>query len=109
MSLTYGYDLKGGDKILDAPVQANELLSPLVLPGATLVNQLPFCTIFRFIPTSDSQLLSVRHIPAWVPYFSYEPFARIIRKLSLRIRNEPLDFVKNALVCGDHTRDIHVD
>ncbi|KAN0107223.1 cytochrome P450 [Russula decolorans] len=44
-------------------------------------------------------LKDVRHIPSssWVPYFSYEPFARIVRELSQRIRNEPLDFVKNAL------------
>jgi len=26
-----------------------------------------------------------------------------------RIRNEPIDFVKNALVCGDHVPSIHVD
>ena len=50
MSLTYGYDLKDGDKILEAPVQTNELMSPLVLPGATLVNHLPFCAVTRFIP-----------------------------------------------------------
>ena len=49
MSLTYGYDLKDGDKILEAPVQSNELLSPLVLPGAALVNHLPFCAIAHFI------------------------------------------------------------
>jgi hypothetical protein len=45
MSLTYGYDLKDGDKILEAPVQTAELLSPLMLPGATLVNHVPFCAI----------------------------------------------------------------
>jgi hypothetical protein len=50
MSLTFGYDLKDGDKIFEPPVQINELLSPLVLPGATLVNHLPFCAITRLIP-----------------------------------------------------------
>jgi len=50
MSLTYGYDLKDGDKILEAPNQISEFLSPLLLPGATLVNHLPFCTITRSIP-----------------------------------------------------------
>jgi len=57
MSLTYGYDLKDGDKILEAPVQANEILSPLALPGATLVNHLPFCAITHFIPA----ILPVSH------------------------------------------------
>ena len=42
MSLTYGYDLKHGDKILEAPVQTGEILSPLLLPGGALVNHLPF-------------------------------------------------------------------
>jgi hypothetical protein len=50
MSLTYGYDLKDGDKILEAPVQTSRLVSPLLLPGATLVNHLPFCATTRFIP-----------------------------------------------------------
>jgi hypothetical protein len=50
MALTYGYDLKDGDKILEAPVQAAALMSPLMLPGATLVNHLPFCAIICFIP-----------------------------------------------------------
>ena len=50
MSVTYGYDLKDGDKILEAPVQASELMSPLFLPGATLVNHLPFHAISRFNP-----------------------------------------------------------
>lgn len=44
MSLTYGYDLKGNDdNMIAAPVQATEMLSQLILPGAVLVNHLPFC------------------------------------------------------------------
>jgi hypothetical protein len=31
------------------------------------------------------------------------------RKMNERIRNEPIDFVKNALVCDDHLPSIHVD
>ncbi|KAF8483980.1 cytochrome P450 [Russula ochroleuca] len=84
MSLTYGYDLKDGDKMLEAPVQAAKLLSPLIRPGAALINHLPF----------------LRHIPSWVPYLSYKPLAGMIRKLSKRVRNEPMDFVKNALRNG---------
>ena len=47
MSVTYGYDLKDGDKILEAPVQTNDLLSPLILPGGALVNHLPICAVSR--------------------------------------------------------------
>ena len=43
MSLTYGYNLNdNGDHMIAAPVQATELLSHLILPGALLVNHLPF-------------------------------------------------------------------
>jgi hypothetical protein len=37
--------MKDGDKFLEAPVQVSELLSPLTLPGAALINHLPFCAI----------------------------------------------------------------
>ena len=112
MSLTYGYDLKDGDKILEAPHQIAKTLTPPLLPEAVLVNHLPFCTVYNFlraILVASHVSFSVRHIPSWVPYFSYEPFARIVRKLSERVRNEPIDFVKNALARNAHAPSIHVD
>ena len=48
MSLAYGYDLKDGDDFMKAPIQTTEIISRLVLPGAVLVNHLPFCTIPYF-------------------------------------------------------------
>ena len=110
MSLTYGYDLKSGDKILEAPVRTNKIMSGLILPGASLVNHISFCAPSNFPVhgSSISRLFSVRYIPSWVPYISYEPVARIVGKLSVRIRNEPIDFVKNALVCDDYAPDLHV-
>ena len=50
MSLTYGYDVKDSDDIFKPPILTNDFLSPLLLPGAALVNHLPFCTIARSIP-----------------------------------------------------------
>jgi hypothetical protein len=47
MSVAYGYDLKGGDKILEAPVQAAKLLSRLLSPGGALVNYLPFRAVLK--------------------------------------------------------------
>jgi hypothetical protein len=49
MSLTYGYDLNDGDELMAAPVEATEMTARVVLPGAVLVNQLPFCTVPYFI------------------------------------------------------------
>ena len=111
MSLTYGYDLKDDDKILEAPVQAGEIMSPLLLPGGALVNHLSFCalSISSAFRLQCLTLFPVRYIPSWVPYLSYEPLARIVRKLGVRIRNEPIDFVKNALVSGDEVLNIHAD
>jgi len=50
MSLTYGYDLKKGDKMLEAVEKASELMNPIFQPGALLVNHLPFRAGFGFIP-----------------------------------------------------------
>jgi hypothetical protein len=52
MSLTFGYDLKDGDKILEASNQLAGMLRPLIVPGrGALVNVLPICAVFTFIPT----------------------------------------------------------
>lgn len=58
MSLTYGYDLNDGDELMAAPIQATELMSRVILPGAVLVNHLPFCTVLYFI---DAMLVSHSH------------------------------------------------
>lgn len=50
MSLTYGYDLKKGDKMLEATEMASKLMEPILQPGGSLVNHLPFCTVFGLIP-----------------------------------------------------------
>jgi hypothetical protein len=50
MSLAYGYDVKDGDIILEAPAQVAKIMLPLVLPGAVLVNHLPICALFNFVP-----------------------------------------------------------
>ena len=48
MALTYGYDLKDGDKMLEAPVRTGEIMSPFMLPGGALVNHLPFRKLSDF-------------------------------------------------------------
>ena len=49
MSLTFGYDLKDGDKILEASNQLASIIRPLAAPvRGALVNLLPFCAVFDF-------------------------------------------------------------
>ena len=40
----------------------------------------------------------VRHIPDWVPWFSYKPLARIGRNSGLEVLHAPIQFVKDAMV-----------
>ena len=47
MSVTYGYDLKHhDDDMIVVPNRAVEMASRAVLPGAALVNYLPFRMLF---------------------------------------------------------------
>jgi hypothetical protein len=50
MSVAYGYDVKKGDKLLEAPEKASEILTPVIQPGAALVNYFPLCAVSAFIP-----------------------------------------------------------
>ena len=49
MSLTYGCDVKDGDEMLEAPIQVAKMMTPLFLPGAVMVNNLPLCALFSFV------------------------------------------------------------
>ncbi|KAI9448700.1 cytochrome P450 [Lactarius psammicola] len=80
MSYVYGYDLKENDNIIVAPVQLSQVISHFVYPEA-LVNFLP----------------SLRHIPSWVPWLSYEPLAQLGKELGRRTMNEPIDFAVSSL------------
>lgn len=44
MSLMYGYDLKENDDILVPVRNTGDIMAQVVLPGAALVNHLPFRT-----------------------------------------------------------------
>jgi hypothetical protein len=45
-----------------------------------------------------STYLSVRHIPEWLPWFSYKPVARIGRELGNQVLYPPMQFVKESMV-----------
>ena len=51
MSITFGYDLKRGDRIVEAPNQIIKSMIPFDIPGVALVNYFPFCALSNFIPT----------------------------------------------------------
>jgi hypothetical protein len=55
MHLTYGYDLKENDDILMLTRRAGEIMKLLILPGAAVVNHLPF----RAVPLSPIFIITV--------------------------------------------------
>ncbi|KAI9441796.1 cytochrome P450 [Lactarius indigo] len=81
MRLTYGYDLKENDEMLAPPKRVVEIITHFILPGAALVNHLPF----------------LRRLPSWLPWFKYEPLASECRELARRMKNEPIDFVRDSM------------
>ncbi|KAI9441767.1 cytochrome P450 [Lactarius indigo] len=85
LDMTYGYEAKGrGDRRLDVAIRLGEFGTQCVLPGALLVNELPF----------------LRHIPAWLPYISYKPLAEFGRKMGQEVVYEPMQFVKKSIASG---------
>jgi len=53
-------------------------------PRDLLVNAIPF----------------LRHIPEWLPWFSYKPLARVGRDLGREVVNEPIRFVRESMLNG---------
>ncbi|KAI9441798.1 cytochrome P450 [Lactarius indigo] len=84
MHLTYGYDLKENDDMLIPPKAVSDVMRQFTLPGAAIVNHLPF----------------LRRLPSWVPLFKYEPLAGRCRELARRMKNVPMDFVMDSMRDG---------
>jgi len=85
LAMTYGYEVQGrNDRKVDAARKLVEIGSATILPGALLVNDLPF----------------LRHIPDWLPWISYKPLARAGRDLGLEAMHPPIQFVKDAMAKG---------
>ena len=59
MSLTFGYDLKDGDKILEAPKQLNILLRGLASAGIAILYFVPFCAVSNFVPACYQYLRAI--------------------------------------------------
>lgn len=53
MHLTYGYDLKEGDDILIPPRRTGDIMAKFILPGAAIVNHLPFRAVSSLLLLFD--------------------------------------------------------
>jgi len=65
-------------------VEINKILAQSVLPGAVLINYIPFIT----------------YIHSWIPFLSYEEMSRRCRHLSERMKDGPIEFVRDAMLEG---------
>ncbi|KAH9952447.1 cytochrome P450 [Russula dissimulans] len=84
MSLVYGYDVKTyNDRLLVVARKMAEL-GGAVLPGTVLVNEIPI----------------LKHIPAWVPWLSYQPAARAGFDAGQDVLRYPMEFVKDGFRNG---------
>ncbi|KAI0253743.1 cytochrome P450 [Lactifluus subvellereus] len=85
LTMTYGYEARGlDDRRVAVARKMAEHGSTTALPDALLVNDFPF----------------LRHIPEWLPWFSYKPLARFGHDLGDEVLNEPIRFVRDSMVKG---------
>jgi hypothetical protein len=97
--MTYGYEVHGpDDSMLNASKRMSEFAEEKILPGALLVNYLPFRTNPRTFHDNMDLRTSVRYIPEWVPWLSYKPLARIGYNMGNEVLYPPLQFVKESIV-----------
>ncbi|KAI0278757.1 cytochrome P450 [Russula aff. rugulosa BPL654] len=85
LAMGYGYEVKGiNDQKIKAARNLAHLIGETFLPGALLVNDLPF----------------LQHIPEWLPWFSYKPLARIGYNIGQEVLRGPMEFVREAILDG---------
>ncbi|KAI9441764.1 cytochrome P450 [Lactarius indigo] len=85
LEMAYGYEVQGhDDKMVESSRRASQMGAATALPSDLLVNGLPF----------------LRHIPEWLPWFSYKPLARIGRDFGRTVVHEPIRFVKESMLNG---------
>ncbi|KAH9975189.1 cytochrome P450, partial [Russula compacta] len=85
LAMTYGYEVhQRDDEMLEAAKMMSRFGAPRTLPGALLVNELPL----------------LRHIPEWLPWFSYKPLARVGNELGKQVLYPPIQFVNDSILSG---------
>ncbi|KAI0264155.1 cytochrome P450 [Gloeopeniophorella convolvens] len=85
LAMTYGYEVKGpNDERVALAQEIHHIGIERTLPGALLVNELPF----------------LRHIPGWLSWISYKPLARVGRDLWVEAVRSPMQFVKDTIADG---------
>ena len=103
LAVTYGYQVHGcNDRMLYAPKRRNKFIVEENLLGTLPINHIPLCMYFLFLVHRERDWLStypsVRHIPEWLPWFSYKKIIRVGRELGKQVKYPPIQFVKESMV-----------
>ena len=98
--MAYGYEVQGrDDRKVDIAREMVQLASEISLPGALLINNLPFCESSPSSCRHSAEGFTlVRYIPEWIPWFSYKPLARYGQDLGDEVRHAPMSFVRESMV-----------
>ncbi|KAF7348421.1 O-methylsterigmatocystin oxidoreductase [Mycena sanguinolenta] len=83
LDTVYGCDIRSmrGDQFVRLTEEASVRVTESMLPGACIVNTLPF----------------LRHFPSWFPGCGFHKLARDTRDLVNEMKNAPFDFVKQNM------------
>ena len=99
LAMGYGYEVKGlDDQKIKAARNLAKLISETTLPGALLVNDLPFCEYTLRIGQVQCSFIPVQYIPEWLSWFSYKPLARIGYNIGQEVLCGPMEFIREAIV-----------
>jgi hypothetical protein len=102
--MVYGYDAqsRNDDRLVKVSRELVQFGTRIILPGALLVNNIPFrehsalYDCIRYIWLRSIHL--VRYIPGWLSWFSYKPLARYGYKLGQEVMHQPMSFAKESMV-----------
>jgi hypothetical protein len=105
LKIAYGYTIetRKRDPLVDLADKALEQFSRAAVPGAWLVDIIPYCRyLVNF--SLNSQLLTelVRYLPGWLPGAGFKRTASYWRKTLMDLVEKPYAFVRQQMTQGNN-------
>ena len=105
MSVVYGLDITDTkDRYLDVAEKSISHLAQAGMPGAFLVDMLPWCEfvsgpgLFSLFNDDIISWLKVKYIPSWVPGARFQHVAKEWRQTAVDVKEVPFEAVTRAFV-----------
>ena len=102
MEMSYGLNIADNeDQFLRAAVEALEVLTRAMVPGAFLVDTIPIRAFYpgygNHTGLFDLQSILVKYVPEWFPGAGFKTFMRVARRKFDVAINGPLEYVKQLM------------